>query len=69
LKELVALGELAPEVLDPRVVADFEKLLQKGLPALPPGVNLELKVPNLGALPLPLLPTPDFSGSGGRAPR
>ncbi|HET9953977.1 MAG TPA: hypothetical protein VFQ61_05720, partial [Polyangiaceae bacterium] len=53
LKELMALGELLPEALDPRVAQDFQKLLEKPLPIIPgltPGA-LDPRKPTTLSLP------------------
>ena len=57
--ELVKLGELLPEALDPKVAQDFQELMRKTLPGLPsvPGVNAPLTVPKI-TLPPPVLPAP-----------
>ncbi|HYO94611.1 MAG TPA: hypothetical protein VER33_08855 [Polyangiaceae bacterium] len=58
LKELVELGELAPEVLDPAVGRDFQQLLADtfpGLPKAPPAI--EIRLPTLKPLPFPRLPS------------
>lgn len=58
--ELVALGELAPDALNPQVMEDFERLLRTGLPKPPSDVRIEgplldrIEVPGLGTVPLPL---------------
>lgn len=55
--ELLQLGELIPEAMDPKVQADFEKLLEKNLPPLPPpGGSVTLRLPDIGDLKLPALP-------------
>jgi hypothetical protein len=56
-EELVKLGELAPEALDPAVMADLKRLIEEGVPPPPPGSALpNLKIPGLGQLGLPTLP-------------
>jgi hypothetical protein len=55
LKELLLLGELLPEALDPKVTKDLEKLLKTPLPAFPAlGADTTLNLPKLPNLPLQL---------------
>jgi hypothetical protein len=59
IEELVKLGELLPEALDPKVAKDFEELLRKNLPGLiPPPGSPRLTLPDLSTLPLPKFPPP-----------
>jgi ADP-dependent NAD(P)H-hydrate dehydratase / NAD(P)H-hydrate epimerase len=56
-EELVKLGELAPEALDPAVMADLKRLIEEGVPPPPPGSALpNVRIPGLGQLGLPTLP-------------
>jgi hypothetical protein len=65
LAELVALGELAPEALDPNVLRDFEKLLANPLATLPNlGKDTQLVLPGLGSLNFPALPKVPAAGGG-----
>jgi hypothetical protein len=55
-EELVKLGELAPEALDPAVLADLKKVLEEGIHAPPNSALPNLEIPGLGKLDIPLLP-------------
>ncbi len=73
-EELVKLGELAPEVLDPAVLADLKKVLEEGVHAPANSALPNLEIPGLGKLDLPMFPglgKPPASGkpksSGGAA--
>ena len=54
--ELVKLGELAPEALDPKVMADLKRLLEEGVPPAQNSALPNLQIPGLGKLDFPLLP-------------
>jgi hypothetical protein len=57
IAELVALGELVPEALDPRVLRDLQTLLEAPLPTFPNlGKDTQLILPGIGSLPFPPLP-------------
>ncbi|MGC4095228.1 MAG: hypothetical protein QM756_46365 [Polyangiaceae bacterium] len=59
LRELRALGELAPDLLDPAVGNDLEKLLKNGVPPLPNlGPDTKIDLSQLPKVPLPTLPLP-----------
>jgi hypothetical protein len=70
-EELVKLGELAPEALDPAVMADLKRLLEEGVPKIPNSALPNLEIPGLGKLELPVLPGFELrkpaSGGGGKA--
>jgi hypothetical protein len=55
-EELVKLGELAPEALDPAVLADLKKVLEEGIHAPPNSALPNLEIPGLGKLDIPLFP-------------
>jgi hypothetical protein len=61
-EELVKLGELVPEALDPKVAKDFEALLKKNLPGLPLLVPPP-KLPEFPGIPLPQFPKPPAAGT------
>jgi hypothetical protein len=69
--ELVKLGELGPEALDPAVMADLKRLLEEGVQAPPNSALPNLKIPGFGKFELPQLPTFELkmqgSGSGGKS--
>jgi len=68
-EELVKLGELSPQVLDPAVLADLKKVLEEGVHAPANSALPNLEIPGLGKLDLPLFPGFDRAPSGGTKPK
>lgn len=68
-EELVKLGELAPEVLDPAVLADLKKVLEEGVHAPANSALPNLEIPGLGKLDFPSFPGLGKPPAGGSKPK
>jgi hypothetical protein len=68
-EELVKLGELAPGVLDPAVLADLKKVLEEGVHAPANSALPNLEIPGLGKLDFPTFPGLGKPPTGGSKPK